>query len=90
KAGIPVFGSEEEQVRDGCLASVSIDFVALGEETGKMAGKILKGEAKPESTKVYVVHNGKPIYNTDVLSQLKLKVPAAYQNATKTKTAGSK
>lgn len=86
KAGIPVFGSEEEQVKNGCLASVSIDFVALGEETGKIAGKILKGEAKPEDTKVYVVQKGKPIYNTDVLSKLKLTLPADYQDAQKTTT----
>lgn len=86
KAGIPVFGSEEEQVKNGCLASVSIDFVALGEETGKMAGKILKGEAKAEDTKVYVVQEGKPIYNTDVLSKLKLTLPDDYKSATKTAT----
>lgn len=86
KAGIPVFGSEEEQVKNGCLASVSIDFVALGEETGKMAGKILKGEAKPEDTKVYVVQKGKPIYNTEVLSKLKLTLPGDYKDAASTTT----
>ncbi|MDD3260756.1 MAG: ABC transporter substrate-binding protein [Oscillospiraceae bacterium] len=86
KAGIPVFGSEEEQVRGGCLASVSIDYTALGEETGKIAGKILKGEAKPQDTKVYTSESGTPIYNTDVVSTLKLTVPTDYQNATKTTT----
>ncbi|MEG0379524.1 MAG: ABC transporter substrate-binding protein, partial [Eubacterium sp.] len=45
-AKIPVFGSEEEQVKNGCLASESIDYVALGKQTGEMAAKILKGEAK--------------------------------------------
>ena len=34
KYGIPVYGSEEEQVVNGCLASVSIDYVALGKVTG--------------------------------------------------------
>lgn len=86
KAGVPVFGSEEEQVRNGCLASVSIDYTALGEETGKIAGKILKGEAKPQSTKIYTVSTGKPIYNTDVLAKLKLTVPDAYKDAVKTAT----
>lgn len=33
-AKIPVFGSEEEQVKNGCLASQSIDYVALGKQTG--------------------------------------------------------
>ena len=27
-AGIPVYGSEVEQVKNGCLASVSIEYVA--------------------------------------------------------------
>ena len=44
-AGIPIFGSEIEQVaRYGCVASESLDYVALGILTGEMAGEILKGE----------------------------------------------
>lgn len=82
KANIPVFGSEEEQVKNGCMASVSIDYVALGEETGKIAGKILKGEAKPEDTPVYVVKDGKPVYNKEVMEKLGIQLPAEYQDAT--------
>ena len=43
---IPVFGSEVEQVRLGCLASEGIEYIALGKQTGAMAAKILRGEAK--------------------------------------------
>ena len=43
---IPVFGSEIEQVKIGCLAAEGIDYIALGKETGKMAAQILKGEKK--------------------------------------------
>ena len=46
--GIPVFGSEIEQVKIGCLAAEGIDYVSLGKDTGKMAAKILKGEVKAE------------------------------------------
>lgn len=42
-AGIPVYGSEIEQVKNGCLASVSIDYVALGKVTGEMAIRALGG-----------------------------------------------
>ena len=38
---IPVYGSEEEQVKNGCLASVSIDYIALGKVTGKKLGKAI-------------------------------------------------
>ncbi len=43
-ANIPVFGSEIEQVKLGCLAAEGLDYVALGKQTGKMAAKVLKGE----------------------------------------------
>ena len=35
-----------EQVKIGCLAAEGIDYIALGKQTGKMAAKVLKGEAK--------------------------------------------
>ncbi|MGE4548431.1 MAG: ABC transporter substrate-binding protein [Intestinibacillus sp.] len=44
KAKIPVFGSEVEQVKNGCLASEGIDYVALGKQAGKMAARVLNGE----------------------------------------------
>ncbi len=44
EAGIPVYGSEVEQVVKGCVASVGIDYIQLGKQTGAMAAKILKGE----------------------------------------------
>ncbi len=78
---IPVFGSEEEQVKNGCLASQSIDYVALGKETGKMAAKILKGEAKAADLAVYQVKDCTPVYNKDVLAKLSLKLPAEYASA---------
>ena len=36
---IPVFGSEIEQVKIGCLASMGIDYIALGKQTGEMAAR---------------------------------------------------
>ena len=81
QAKIPIFGSEVEQVKDGCLASVSIDFVALGEETGKMAAQILNGKAQPATTPVYVVNFGKPVYNKAALDKLGMKLPEGFANA---------
>ncbi|HEX3027219.1 MAG TPA: ABC transporter substrate-binding protein [Clostridia bacterium] len=84
---IPVFGSEEEQVKNGCLASQSIDYVALGKETGKMAAKILKGEAKAQDMPVYVVKDYAPVYNKTVCQTLGLTLPADYKNAAAVTTA---
>ena len=42
--GKPVFGSEIEQVVNGCVAAAGLDYVALGRQTGLMAARVLKGE----------------------------------------------
>nr|WP_319487520.1 ABC transporter substrate-binding protein [uncultured Caproiciproducens sp.] len=81
KAKIPVFGSEEEQVKNGCLASQSIDYVALGKETGKMAAKILKGAAKASETPVFMVKDCTPVYNKEVMAKLGLTLPSEYSGA---------
>ena len=45
EAGIPIYGSEVEQVKLGCVAAAGIDYVQLGRQTGLMAAKVLRGEA---------------------------------------------
>jgi len=87
KAGIPVFGSEVEQVKNGCLASQSIDYVALGKQTGLMAAKILKGEAKASDLPVYTVEDATPVYNETVLQEMGLSLPSEYQTAEKVTSA---
>lgn len=80
-ASIPVFGSEEEQVKNGCLASQSIDYIALGRETGLMAAKILKGEAVAAELPVYEVKDFAPVYNKEVLEGFGLTLPAEFAQA---------
>lgn len=80
-ANIPVFGSEEEQVKNGCLAAEGIDYIALGKETGLMAAKILKGESA-SGLPVATAASSKPYYNREVLERLGLTLPADYTDAT--------
>ena len=82
QANIPVFGSEEEQVKNGCLASEGIDYVALGKETGLMAAKILKGEATADSLPVVTATESKSFYNKEVMEKLGLTLPEEYADAT--------
>ncbi|NLD52838.1 MAG: ABC transporter substrate-binding protein [Clostridiales bacterium] len=42
---IPVYGSEIEQVKRGCVAAEGLDYIALGRQTGALAARVLKGEA---------------------------------------------
>lgn len=78
-AGIPVYGSEEEQVKNGCLASVSIDYVALGRVTGNMAADALEG-ASLASMPVATISEGTPVINTEVLEAFGLAQPKGYDN----------
>lgn len=73
-AGIPVYGSEIEQVRKGCLASASIDYVALGEKTGQMAVDVLSGQSAA-SYPVVTVEDSFMVINPDVASGLGIAIP---------------
>ena len=69
-AKIPVFGSEIEQVKIGCLAAEGLDYVALGKQTGKMAAKVLKGEAKASDLSFELITEAGLYVNTKVAENL--------------------
>ena len=75
KKGIPVFGSEIEQVKAGCLASVGLDYVELGKQTGRMAARVLKGEAKASELSFEIIQGGSFYGNTKVAGQLGITLP---------------
>jgi putative ABC transport system substrate-binding protein len=70
KKNIPIFGSEIEQVKIGCLASEGIEYVSLGEQTADMAAKILKGESKAEDMKYEIITESSLYLNTEVAKNL--------------------
>ena len=74
-ANIPVFGSEIEQVKIGCLAAEGIDYISLGKDTGKMAAKILKGEAKAEDMEYQLLKESNLYVNEKVAENLGITVP---------------
>lgn len=77
-AKIPVFGSEVEQVKNGCLASEGLDYIALGKQTGAMAAKVLKGEAKASDLKFEVCEGANLYINTQAASDLGITFPENY------------
>lgn len=76
KAKIPVFGSEIEQVKLGCIGCVGIDFIKLGEQTGKMAAKVLKGEKKASEIPFETFNQGDIYLNEKVAKDLGIKLPS--------------
>lgn len=85
KYNIPVYGSEEEQVKNGCLASVSIDYVSLGKVTGQMAVDVMNG-ADIKTMSVKTISDATPIINTDVLATLNMSMPQGYPDIATTTT----
>lgn len=80
KAGekhIPVFGSEIEQVKIGCLAAAGIDYIELGKKTGQMAAKILKGEAAASDMPYETFEDYSIYFNQAVADNLGITIDSA-------------
>jgi len=75
---IPVFGSEVEQVKNGCLAAEGIEYSSLGEQTGQMAAKVLKGEAKASDMKFETIKKCGLYINSAVANKLGVTIDSAY------------
>ncbi len=72
KKNIPIFGSEIEQVRMGCLGSEGIEYISLGNQTGRMAAKVLKGEAKASEMPFETIETPNLYLNNEVAKNLNI------------------
>ncbi|MCM1467058.1 MAG: ABC transporter substrate-binding protein [Alistipes sp.] len=79
-AGIPVFGSEVEQVKAGCVASMGLEYVELGKQTGAMAAKVLKGEAKASELNFEVISEASLYVNTAAAAKINLTLEEEFVN----------
>lgn len=75
EAGVPVYGSEVEQMRLGCVAGAGLDYVKLGIQTGQMAAKVLRGEARCQDLPYEVIENYDLYLNPEALNAMGLAVP---------------
>ena len=71
---IPVFGSEIEQVKLGCLAAEGLDYIKLGKQTGKMAAQVLKGEKKASEIKYETISEPGLYVNTKAAENLGITI----------------
>ncbi|MBS6613982.1 MAG: ABC transporter substrate-binding protein [Anaerotruncus sp.] len=86
--GIPIYGSEIEQVKKGCIASASIDYVALGEKTGNIAVDVLGGKSAA-TYPVVTVSDSFLVVSPDVASSLGITIPAELNDAQKVSTSAA-
>lgn len=77
---IPVFGSEIEQVKIGCLAAEGLDYIELGRQTGKMAAQILKGEKKASEFPYETIEEASFYVNEEVAKNLDIEIPSELKN----------
>lgn len=75
EAGIPVYGSEIEQMELGCVAGAGLDYVQLGIQTGKMAAQILTGEAACADLPYETIENYGLYVNSNALAAMGLTLP---------------
>lgn len=78
-AGIPVFGSEVEQVKAGCVAAMGLEYYELGVQTGIMAAKVLKGEVKALELSFEIIDQPKLYVNYAAAEKLEMELPAEYR-----------
>ena len=76
EAGVPVYGSEVEQVKLGCVAGAGLDYVKLGIQTGEMAAKVFKGETTCADLPYEVIQNYDLYVNSTALAALNIELPA--------------
>lgn len=77
-AGTPVIAGESGICKGCGVATLSIDYYDLGVATGKMAIKILKGEAKVGEMPVEAAAEATKMYNKANAEALKVTIPEDY------------
>ncbi len=78
-AKVPVFAGEEGICRTAGLATLSISYYDLGVTTGKMAAKILKGEADVSTMPIEYAPQVTPKYNAEICEELGLTPVEGYE-----------
>lgn len=71
---VPVFASEEGQVKQGALITKGIDYKKLGYQAGQMAVKILSG-ADPKTLPVETAKDMNVVVNLKTAQELGVKIP---------------
>ena len=70
-----VFGSEIEQVKNGCVASVGVEYMNLGIITGQLAAQVLEGQFAG-SIPFALCTESSMYYNSAVAEALEIPLPA--------------
>ena len=78
-AGVPVITGEEGPAKVCGVASLTISYYDLGVATGKMAVKVLTGEADIANMPVEYAPNFTKKFNPEICTELGITVPEGYE-----------
>lgn len=84
-AGKPIFPAASTMVKDGGVATYSVNQYDLGKQTAKMTVAVLKGKQKTATTPIAHVTKGEPVLNIKETKKLDLKVPTKFMQECKQK-----
>lgn len=73
-AAVPVIGCIDDQIKQGALATETLDYKQLGYQTGEIAVRVLQGE-KPKDIPVQTLENTKLMINKAAAERLNVAVP---------------
>ena len=76
---VPIITGEAATCAGCGIATLSISYYDLGVATGKMAIKILKGEAKISEMKIEYAPNATPLYNEEICKELGITPLEGYE-----------
>ncbi len=76
KAKLPVYVGADSMVNDGGLATYGVNYITLGQETGKMVAEILKG-TKPGDIPVKTISDVEIYLNKDTAAAIGVTIPDA-------------
>lgn len=75
----PVFPAVDTMVKQGGVATYSINQFKMGEEGGKVTAAILRGDKKPATTAIEYIRHGEPVLNLKQAQKLSLTIPKDFQ-----------
>ncbi|GFZ27752.1 tryptophan ABC transporter substrate-binding protein [Lactobacillus corticis] len=81
----PVFPTVDTMVKEGGVASYSINQYQLGVKAAKLAVQILRGKKKPATTPIQYSRHGTPVLNLKQAKKLGLKIPQSFLQEVKKK-----
>ncbi|WP_137597085.1 tryptophan ABC transporter substrate-binding protein [Paucilactobacillus kaifaensis] len=74
----PIFPTVDTMVKDGGVATYSVNQYKLGVQSGELAGQILKGKKKTATTPIQYIRHGEPTLNLKQARKLGLHIPASF------------